>query len=424
MSSHSRLAKATALVPLAVLSAAWTVNVTGLGGTNAVASGDTAPAADRAVLPDGTPLPPAIGLNHPASVSGPQAQQISDRQASQLVDSAATSGIPAAALAAYQRAATVIDNADTSCHIPWQLIAAIGRVESDHGRADGNTLTSKGISTPGIFGPVLNGRNGTTRIVDTDGGALDGDTRYDRAVGPMQFIPSTWSIVAVDADGDGKRNPQDINDASLATAVYLCSGTENLATTPGQRTAVYRYNHSWSYVRTVLGVEQAYLAGDYTSVPNNSTVAPQPVFEPVPVVNPPRRHRSHPSPSGTTSGSGSPKTPTKTSAPPTTKTPTKTKAPSTKPSTPPVTAPTQNPVTDAAASLAYVTKACTDALTQKYGSTLTGSDLNKAVTQCVAQLDGKTEAQVQAQVQSVVNGLASFVQNLLGNVVGGLLGGS
>ena len=39
---------------------------------------------------------------------------------------------------------------------------------------------------------------------DTDGGELDKDTVYDRAVGPMQFIPSTWAVVKVDADGDGE----------------------------------------------------------------------------------------------------------------------------------------------------------------------------------------------------------------------------
>ena len=45
----------------------------------------------------------------------------------------------------------------------------------------------------------------------------------------MQFIPSTWPVVRVDADGDGKRNPQDIDDAALATAVYLCSGKDDLS---------------------------------------------------------------------------------------------------------------------------------------------------------------------------------------------------
>ena len=68
----------------------------------------------------------------------------------------------------------------------------------------------------------------------------------------MQFIPSTWSVVGVDADGDGERNPQDIDDAALGTAVYLCSGSDDLGTDAGRAAAVYRYNHSQSYVDLVL----------------------------------------------------------------------------------------------------------------------------------------------------------------------------
>ena len=89
----------------------------------------------------------------------------------------------------------------------------------------------------------------------------------------MQFIPSTWSVVGVDADGDAQRNPQDIDDASLATAVYLCSGDDDLGTDAGRREAVYRYNHSKEYVDLVLRIMQAYMDGDFTSVPNNTTSA-------------------------------------------------------------------------------------------------------------------------------------------------------
>ena len=86
-----------------------------------------------------------------------------------------TNGIPAAALAAYQRAETVINAADKSCNIPWQLIAAIGRVESDHGRYGGNTLDAEGVATPGIYGIALDGSNGTPAISDTDAGQYDDD---------------------------------------------------------------------------------------------------------------------------------------------------------------------------------------------------------------------------------------------------------
>ena len=194
-------------------------------------------------------------------VPGVIAPAVPEGSADSVVSGASSNGIPSPALAAYQRGAQIIDAADTSCNIPWELIAAIGRVESDHGRYGGNTLTEDGVSKPGIYGIALNGKNGTQAINDTDGGQLDNDTVYDRAVGPMQFIPSTWQVVKVDADGDGKRNPQDIDDAALATSVYLCSGKDNLSTRQGQEAAVFRYNHSQDYVNLVLRLMEAYSSG-------------------------------------------------------------------------------------------------------------------------------------------------------------------
>lgn len=272
-----RMQKATALVPLALLSAAWTVSISSVGGGSAgAADPDTR-------LPDGSSVP-ATAIEAPASVSDPVAASGTlGGSPTTILASANAAGIPAAALAAYQRAETVINKADASCKLPWQLVAAIGRVESNHGRANGNTLDDSGLAVPGIYGIPLDGTQGTAAIADTDAGQFDTDSAWDRAVGPMQFIPSTWSVVGVDADGDGQRNPQDINDAALASAVYLCSGTDDLSTEAGQRTAVFRYNHSESYVSTVLSVMDAYLAGDFTSIPTStlaaSYFAPEPDFE-------------------------------------------------------------------------------------------------------------------------------------------------
>ncbi len=264
-----RLHKATALVPMALLSAAWTANLLGVNASIASAGERPDP-----TLPDGTTVP-AQAIEAPASVSDGSmlGLGVGDADSDQIVATASTSGIPSAALAAYQRAETVINAADNSCHLSWQLIAAIGRVESNHGRANGNTLDDDGLATPGIFGVALNGANRTTEIVDTDAGQFDNDTAYDRAVGPMQFIPSTWSVVGVDADGDGLRNPQDVDDAALGTAVYLCSGSDDLGTDAGRRGAVFRYNHSQSYVDLVLDIMDAYLAGDFTSIPNGTVMA-------------------------------------------------------------------------------------------------------------------------------------------------------
>ena len=143
----------------------------------------------------------------------------------------------------------------------WELVAAIGKVESDHGRYGGSRLDGDGVAHPAIYGIALDGRHGTRAVPDTDAGLHDGNRRWDRAVGPMQFIPATWAVVGVDADGDTRRDPQDVDDAALASGVYLCSGDEDLATTPGRAAAVLRYNHSARYVALVLATARGYARG-------------------------------------------------------------------------------------------------------------------------------------------------------------------
>ena len=160
MSTSGRLHRATAIVPLAVLSAAWTASLAGVGVTSASAD-ENGPGT----LPDGTVLP-ASAIEAPASVGDAVTR-------SAALTPGSASSIPQAALAAYQRAEAVINKADPGCSIPWELIAAIGRVESDHGRYGGNTLTSSGVSKPGIYGIALNGKNGTQAINDTDAGQLE-----------------------------------------------------------------------------------------------------------------------------------------------------------------------------------------------------------------------------------------------------------
>src|ERR1700712_5570226 len=167
-------------------------------------------------------------------------------------------GIPAVALEAYQRSAVVIDSADPTCQLDWSLLAAIGQVESDHGQVGGSHLDRNGVARPGIVGPRLDGHHGTSVVRDTDAGRLDGDRRFDRAVGPMQFLPSTWAAVAVDGDADGRRDVQDIDDASLGSAVYLCADHGDLATRAGRQAAVLRYNHSQAYVDRVLAIAHDY----------------------------------------------------------------------------------------------------------------------------------------------------------------------
>lgn len=268
----TRPQRAATLVPLALLSAAWTANLAGVGGPFDQAGAQADDPTSQ--LPDGTEVP-TQAIEQPASYTKPGSVGLGVPvgKGRQIVRTASTNSIPSAALGAYQRAETVINAADKGCRIPWQLIAAIGRVESDHGRVNNNTLGKDGQSRPGIFGIALDGKNGTRKISDTDGGALDRDVKFDRAVGPMQFIPATWRSVGVDADGDGDRLPQDMDDAALGTAVYLCSGSDDLSKEKGQRAAIYRYNHSQKYVDLVLSIMRAYMTGDYTSVPNSTTSA-------------------------------------------------------------------------------------------------------------------------------------------------------
>ena len=170
-------------------------------------------------------------------------------------------GIPVRALEGYRLAVSLIDSADPDCNIDWALLAAIGSVESNHARFGGNQLDSAGVAQPGIIGIPLNGSNGTARITDSDGGLLDRDNVFDRAVGPMQFIPSTWRVAGADADGDGVKNPQSMADAAAASAIYLCSGPGDLSQQGDLRAAILRYNASDSYVQKVTGIASMYRPG-------------------------------------------------------------------------------------------------------------------------------------------------------------------
>ena len=172
---------------------------------------------------------------------------------------AARTGIPARALQAYVAAVGAANSSTPSCGIGWNTLAAIGSIESAHGTYGGGHLTADGQTSGPIIGPSLNG-DGFAAIADTDGGSLDGDSRWDRAVGPMQFIPSTWRYAGRDGNGDGKRDPSNIDDAALSAAAYLCAHGRDLTSARGWTDAIYSYNQSDSYINEVRDHARTYAA--------------------------------------------------------------------------------------------------------------------------------------------------------------------
>lgn len=169
----------------------------------------------------------------------------------------ASTGIPLRALQAYAGAALLMGEEEPECGLGWNTLAAIGAVESHHGTVHGAFIRDDGYPSSRIVGVALTGE-GFAHIPDTDGGHLDGDTTWDRAVGPMQFIPSTWRQWSADGNGDGNADPQQIDDAVLAAARYLCFTGNDLSDPDNWVAAVTSYNHSIEYNNHVADVAQDY----------------------------------------------------------------------------------------------------------------------------------------------------------------------
>ncbi|MFD6095141.1 lytic transglycosylase domain-containing protein [Nocardiopsis flavescens] len=169
-------------------------------------------------------------------------------------------GIPDAALLAYAAAAASADELSSGCEgMTWSLVAGIGYVESKHGTYEGAEVDDEGNVRPEIIGVRLDGSGNTAEILDTDDGEMDGDEEYDRAVGPMQFIPGSWAIYGQDGDGNGEKDPHNIFDAAAAAVVHLCrSGGNDLTTDEKMRRAIRGYNNSGEYVNAVMERKEHY----------------------------------------------------------------------------------------------------------------------------------------------------------------------
>jgi hypothetical protein len=200
-------------------------------------------AASPMVLPQPT--------SHSDHVRRPSSYEVTlqDAYAAWASGMSALTGVPARALQAYAAASHQVGRDSPGCHLDWTTLAGIGYVESLNGE-DGQGLNPDGRPRALIYGPSLDGSGQLAAVADTDQGSLDADAMRDRAVGPLQFLPSTWRTWGTDGDGDGERNPQDMDDAALSAARYLCAAGD-LSTPVGWTDATYSYNHSAEYVQSV-----------------------------------------------------------------------------------------------------------------------------------------------------------------------------
>ncbi|MGW3975994.1 lytic transglycosylase domain-containing protein [Streptomyces mirabilis] len=287
------------------------------GGAGGGATGDS---------PYYTDLPPLKSPNPSPSASPTTGTTVSVGEAE--------AGIPATVLDAYKKAEAELRASKPGCNLPWQLLAAIGKVES--GQARGGRVDASGTTYSPILGPKLDG-NGFALIADTDHGAYDGDPAYDRAVGPMQFIPSTWAWAGRDGNGDGKKDPNNVYDAALAAGHYLCRFDRDLSVQSQMNAAILNYNNSTEYLNTVLSWLEYYRKGTHEvpdgtgTLPSHSSnsdpgASPSPTTPATPSTPSTPRTPSTPKPGGAGSTSPTPKPPTPSSpAPsPTPPTPTQT----------------------------------------------------------------------------------------------------
>ncbi|WP_406110723.1 lytic transglycosylase domain-containing protein [Kitasatospora purpeofusca] len=294
--------------------------------------------ADGTATPFGTGATPLPGTLGTAPVDGggtlPLAQPPLAPLTSPFADPLRSGpALPETVFAAYRKAEAALILRSPGCHLPWQLLAAIGEVES--GQAGRGAVDAGGTTFRPILGPVLNGA-GFAAIGDTDGGRFDGDTQWDRAVGPMQFIPSTWASWGVDANGDGKADPNNIFDAAEAAGRYLCAGGRDLNDPAQLDRAILGYNHSAEYLRTVRNWMAHFGTGSPVTTPNRpGTPSPLTPLLPVAPVAPlvPTAPPAPVVPNPATTPSTSP-TPGQSTAPTT---------PSTTPTTGPTTTPSGEP---------------------------------------------------------------------------------
>ena len=223
------------------------------------------PVAKQRAVPNSIPPAPGASLPPVDMSAGGRTAQVFEDWARPL---SKASGVDGQAFSAYANAAAQAQIRWPECSLKWTTLAGLGWVESKHGTynghifSGGSRLDEDGVAQPLIIGPALDG-NGFAFIEDTDGGEHDGDNLHDRAIGPMQFIPESWSIFGLDADGDGYANPHQIDDAALGAANLLCSGGRDLSVAGDWKDAIFSYNQSEEYLKDVRDAANKYASFDF-----------------------------------------------------------------------------------------------------------------------------------------------------------------
>lgn len=186
----------------------------------------------------GAPQQPTTAVTSAAPVAspGPQPKVVG---LSPSVEHNVGVRIPPIALSAYRKAEQTMAAAAPGCGVSWSLLAGIGRIEAPRG------ANIRQTDAPAWHASMRGNAGG----------------RPAQAMGPMKLLPGTWSRFASDGDGDGKSDPQNLSDAALTTARYLCSGGLNLRDEAQAVTAVLRYNNSMVFAQNVLGWAAAYATG-------------------------------------------------------------------------------------------------------------------------------------------------------------------
>ncbi|GGD07746.1 lytic transglycosylase domain-containing protein [Nocardioides daphniae] len=231
----------------------------GLGATGVLAQeflADRSASVTGQQVRAGAALPVTPQVSRPVAASRGGRGRLPQVDASWAARAAQATGIPVPAVTAYARATLA---APKRCELGWTTLAGIGWVESQHGTIGGRTLGRDGRSSSPILGPALDGGEGLAAIRSTaQTAALHGNPTWDHAMGPMQFIPSTWSRFSRDGDGDGVKDPHDIDDAAASAAAYLCFDGHDLTTSSGWNAAIFSYNHDNGYVNAVYAAANRY----------------------------------------------------------------------------------------------------------------------------------------------------------------------